>query len=67
MKPFALLFIALSTPALAHPGHLAGQEGHSHWVALAATGAALALAVIGIARGLSRRRRLKPRATDANG
>jgi len=61
----ALLFIAFSTPAFAHPGHLAEQAGHSHWIALAATVAAVAVTAIGIARGLSRRYP-KPQSTDAN-
>jgi hypothetical protein len=57
MKAFAIL-IALSTPALAHPGHLSEHAGHSHWVALAATLATAVVAAIGVARILSRRRLL---------
>ena len=53
---FLAALIALSTPALAHPGHLAEQAGHSHWIALAATAAAFFVVAVGIARGLSRRR-----------
>jgi hypothetical protein len=57
MKSLAALpLLAIPTVALAHPGHLATEAGHSHWVALAATLAAAAIVVIGIARALSRRR-----------
>lgn len=28
--------LALCTPALAHPGHLATVGGHTHWIATAA-------------------------------
>ena len=55
---FLAALIALSTPAFAHPGHLAAQAGHSHWIALAATAAAIFVTVVGIARGVARRRRL---------
>jgi hypothetical protein len=53
----ALLFIALSAPALAHPGHIAAEAGHDHCVALGATVLAAAIVVIGIARASIRRRR----------
>lgn len=61
MKRFALSLAALaplSATALAHPGHIAAEAGHSHWVALAATIAAAAIVVTGVARALIRRRRL---------
>ena len=61
MKSLAALpLVALSTAAFAHPSHVAEQAGHSHWIALAAAMAAVAIAVIGIARGFSRRRRSRP-------
>jgi hypothetical protein len=53
----ALPFLALATPAFAHPGHLAESAGHTHWLALAAFGGAVAIAVIGILRVAVRRRR----------
>lgn len=53
----ALPFALLSAPALAHPGHLVEQSGHSHWVALAATLTAAAIVVVGAARALSRKRK----------
>ncbi len=56
----ALSFLAFSAPAFAHPGHVASDAGHSHWVALGATVAALAIVIVGIARGL-RARRLRQR------
>jgi hypothetical protein len=59
MKPFAALpLLALSAPALAHSGHLAEQAGHSHYLGLAALGAACVVAVVAIARGVARRRRV---------
>ncbi|MGH6922343.1 MAG: DUF6732 family protein, partial [Propylenella sp.] len=33
----AFPIIALAAPALAHPGHVATDAGHNHYVALAAT------------------------------
>jgi hypothetical protein len=53
----ALSFVILSAPALAHPGHLAEQSGHSHWVALAATLLAAAIVVVGVARAIGRKRK----------
>jgi hypothetical protein len=53
----ALPLLALATPALAHPGHLAESAGHTHWLALASFGAAAAIAVIGILCVAMRRRR----------
>ena len=64
MKPIAAFpLIAFAAPALAHPGHLVAEAGHSHWIALAATLAAVAVVVLGIARAMARRRR--PAANDA--
>ncbi len=54
---FALPLIALSAPALAHPGHIAEQAGHNHYVALGATILAAAIVVVGVARAAIRRRR----------
>ena len=53
----ALVFAA---PAFAHPGHVAGEAGHSHWLALAALAAAVAIAAVGITRVALRRRRAVP-------
>ena len=53
----SLPLIALSAPALAHPGHIAAEAGHNHYVALGATVSAAAIVVIGIARASIRRRR----------
>lgn len=46
-KPVAIPMAVLgaAAPALADPGHVADIAGHSHWIGLAAAGAA---AVIGI-------------------
>lgn len=45
---FALL---LASPALAHPGHLAGLAGHDHWVAGAAIGLAVLVGIWGAVKG----------------
>ncbi len=58
--PAALPFAALATPALAHTGHLAEEAGHSHWLALAALAAAIAIGAIGIVSRAARRRRAAP-------
>lgn len=55
----ALLFSAFATPALAHPGHLAQQAGHTHWPALAALGVALAIGVTAALRLTRGRRRAR--------
>ena len=58
MKPFAALpLLAFSAPALAHSGHVAEQAGHSHYLGLAALGAASIVALVAIVRGVARRRR----------
>ncbi len=41
--------LAASAPALAHPGHVAEQAGHSHWLAY---GAAALAVVIGLGAAL---------------
>ena len=53
----SLSLIALASPALAHPGHIATEAGHSHAVAVIAAGAAALIAACAIARALIRRRR----------
>jgi hypothetical protein len=53
----AIPLVALSAPALAHPGHVATEAGHNHYVAIAATIAAVAIVVVGVARAILRRRR----------
>ncbi|MFT6451223.1 MAG: hypothetical protein ACJA06_000704 [Halocynthiibacter sp.] len=40
-------------PLAAHPGHLVDQLGHDHWVAGAAAGAAIAIALWGALKGKS--------------
>lgn len=47
----ATLAIPLATPALAHPGHVADQGGHSHWYVLGALGLALLIAGAALWRG----------------
>jgi len=49
--------LALSTPALAHTGHIGESAGHSHWLAIAALAVAGAVGWTALARGASRRRR----------
>lgn len=57
MKRFtSLSLIVLAAPAVAHPGHLAEQAGHSHWLAPAAIIAAIVVAIAGLGRAFSRRR-----------
>lgn len=41
----SLIFILLPAIAQAHPGHLAEAAGHNHWIAGAAIGAAIAIAI----------------------
>ena len=53
----ALPLAVLAAPALAHPGHVAEAAGHSHFVALAAFGAALGVACFALARRSYRRRK----------
>ena len=48
--------IASAVPALAHTGHVEEAAGHSHWLALGAFSLAGAIAVVGIARVLLRRK-----------
>ncbi len=45
--------ITLAAPAFAHPGHVEEAAGHTHWLAVAAAGAAI---VIGLWFGVRRRR-----------
>ena len=53
----AVPVVVLAGQALAHPGHVAAEAGHNHYVALGATVLAAAIVAIGIARALIRRRR----------
>ncbi|TNE68009.1 DUF6732 family protein [Celeribacter ethanolicus] len=50
-RSLALIFTLLATPALAHPGHLGEMAGHNHWLAGAAIGAAIAIAIWGAIKG----------------
>ena len=52
----ALLPLLLASTAFAHPGHVATDAGHSHWLALAALAAAVGVAGIGLARRFPGRR-----------
>ena len=52
-----LALIALAGPALAHPGHIATEAGHSHTIAVLAIVAAAMIAAGAVARALVRRRR----------
>lgn len=46
MKSLSIPVLVLSaTSAAADPGHLAEVAGHSHWIAVAALGAAAAVAI----------------------
>ncbi len=54
----ALPALVFAAPALAHPGHVAEQAGHSHWLALAAGGVAVAIVAGGLVWRSLRRRRL---------
>jgi hypothetical protein len=53
----ALPVLLLAAPAFPHPGHVAEAAGHSHFVALAAFGAAVCVAVFAVARRSYRRRK----------
>ena len=55
----ALLPFLLASTAFAHPGHVAFDAGHSHWLALAAGAAAVGVAGIGLARRTLLRRRAR--------
>ena len=58
MSRFAAFSLALiATPALAHPGHIAEQAGHAHWVAIGATLTAAAIIVMALVRAVAARRR----------
>jgi len=55
MRYLTLVVLALfAGPAVADPGHLAEVAGHSHWVAGAAIGLAIALGLGGILKGKSK-------------
>jgi membrane protein YdbS with pleckstrin-like domain len=53
----AVPFVLAAAPALAHPGHIAGQAGHSHYVALAAVVLAVIVAGVRITDAVIRWRR----------
>lgn len=54
-KLVVVLPVLLAQPAFADPGHMAEAGGHSHWVALAAVGAAALIGVAGLVRARARR------------
>lgn len=52
LRTTSILFgFLLASPALAHPGHLAGLAGHDHWVAGAAIGLAVLVGIWGAVKG----------------
>lgn len=60
MKTICSIAIALSaTPALAHTGHVAAADGHSHWLAAGCLAAAAVIAGLAFWR---RRREMERRA-----
>ena len=56
----ATLAVLLATPALAHPGHVADQGGHSHWYVLGALSRALTIAGVVLWREHRAGRSAKP-------
>lgn len=50
-RSLALIFTLFAAPALAHPGHIGEMAGHNHWLAGAAIGAAIAIAIWGAIKG----------------
>ena len=52
---FLPVFLVLGTGAAAHPGHLAEWSGHDHWVAGAAIGTGVLIAVWGGLKGRTAR------------
>ncbi len=52
----ALPVLLLAAPAFAHPGHVAEAAGHSHFLALGASAAALGIVACAIARSIRRRK-----------
>jgi|GEM_PF-3202998 hypothetical protein len=50
-RSLALIFTLFAAPALAHPGHIGEMAGHNHWLAGAASGAAVAIAIWGAIMG----------------
>ena len=62
MNRIAIILVAsvTATAAYAHPGHIAAEEGHSHWLVAACAVAAIAIGVAGWAlnrRAAARRAR----------
>lgn len=52
MRLVTLFFLIVAAgPVAAHPGHLSGLAGHDHWVAGAAVGAAVLIALWGALKG----------------
>jgi len=49
----SVLFVGVAMPALAHTGHLVDVAGHDHWLAGAAIGTAIAIALWGALKGRS--------------
>jgi hypothetical protein len=54
-----------AVPAFAHPVHVAEDAGHTHWLAVAAVGGAVVVAIVGYARGSRARRRRDAASADA--
>jgi hypothetical protein len=55
----------LPVPVLAHPGHLAEVAGHNHWIAGAAIGAGVAIALWGLLKGRREEAAEEPAAEEA--
>lgn len=50
-RALTLVLTTFALPAFAHPGHLVEAAGHNHWLAGAAIGAAIAIAIWGAVKG----------------
>jgi hypothetical protein len=51
--PAALIALTAAAPAMAHTGHIGTLAGHDHWIAGAAIGAGIAIALWGLLKGRS--------------
>ena len=57
--------VVAAVPAFAHPVHIAEDAGHTHWLAVAALGGAVMIAIFGYARGSLAKRRRDAASADA--
>ena len=65
IRLFALLPLVSASTALAHPGHLATEQGHDHRIAFYALAAAVGVAGVKLALMALRRRARVEAPTDA--